>query len=62
VDEGHSHRAAAAQFRMSVKFVNDKGCALFDRLQALMLWRVRFGLEPRLGQGMLCKKVGPIGD
>ena len=23
VEEGHSHRAAAAQFRVSVKFVND---------------------------------------
>lgn len=37
VEEGHSHRAAAAQFRVSVKFVNDM----------VILKRKTGGLEPR---------------
>ncbi len=37
VEEGHSHRAAAARFRVSVKFVNDM----------VILKRETGGLEPR---------------
>jgi transposase len=37
VEEGHSHRASAAQFRVSVKFVNDM----------VILKRETCGLEPR---------------
>jgi len=37
VEEGHSHRSAAAQFRVSVKFVNDM----------VILKRATGGLEPR---------------
>ncbi len=37
VEEGHSHRATAAQFRVSVKFVNDM----------VILKRETGGLEPR---------------
>ena len=37
VEEGHSHRAAAARFRVSVKFVNDM----------VILKREAGGLEPR---------------
>ena len=40
VEEGHSHRAAAAQFRVSVKFVNDM----------VIVKRATGGLEP-LTQG-----------
>jgi transposase len=37
VEEGHSHRSAAARFRVSVKFVNDM----------VILKRETGGLEPR---------------
>ena len=37
VEEGHSHRAAAARFRVSVKFVNEM----------VILKRETGGLEPR---------------
>ena len=37
VEDGHSHRSAAAQFRVSVKFVNDM----------VILKRETGGLEPR---------------
>jgi transposase len=37
VEEGHSHRSAAARFRVSVKFVNDR----------VILKRGRGGLRPR---------------
>lgn len=38
VKEGHSHRSAAARFRVSVKFVNDM----------VILKREMGGLEPRV--------------
>ncbi len=38
VEEGHSHRSAAARFRVSVKFVNDM----------VILKRETGGLEPRV--------------
>ena len=37
VEEGHTHRSAAAQFRVSVKFVNDM----------VLLKRATGALEPR---------------
>lgn len=50
VEEGHSHRAAAARFRVSVKFVNDM----------VILKRETGGLEPRVqgnggGHGKLAR-------
>jgi transposase len=55
VEEGHSHRAAAAQFRVSVKFVNDM----------VLLKRRTGSLEPKPqgkggGHGKLAGVVGWI--
>ena len=55
VEEGHSHRSAATQFRVSVKFVNDM----------VILKRETGGLEPRAqgnggGHGKLAKLRGWI--
>ena len=49
VEEGHSHRAAAARFRVSVKFVNEM----------VILKRETGGLEPRAqGNGGGHRKLG----
>jgi len=55
VEEGHSHRAAAARFRVSVRFVNDM----------VILKRETGGLEPRTqgnggGHGKLANLRGWI--
>ena len=55
VEEGHSHRSAAARFRVSVKFVNDM----------VILKRETGGLDPRLqgnggGHGKLAAVSGWI--
>ena len=51
VEEGHSHRAAAARFRVSVKFVNDM----------VILKRETGGLEPRAqGNGGGHGKLGAV--
>lgn len=51
VEEGHSHRAAAARFRVSVKFVNDM----------VTLKRETGRLEPRVqGNGGGHGKLGPL--
>ena len=51
VEEGHSHRAAAARFRVSVKFVNDM----------VILKRETGRLEPRVqGNGGGHGKLGPL--
>jgi transposase len=51
VEEGHSHRAAAARFRVSVKFVNDM----------VILKRETGGLEPRAqGNGGGHGKLGSV--
>lgn len=53
VEEGHTHRAAAARFRVSVKFVNDK----------VILKRETGGLEPRRqGNGGGRGKPGRLRD
>lgn len=53
VEEGHSHRVAAARFRVSVKFVNDM----------MMLKRETGGLEPRAqGNGGGHGKLGRLRD
>ena len=53
VEEGHSHRAAAARFRVSVKFVNDM----------VILKRDTGGLEPRRqGNGGGHGKLGRLRD
>ena len=53
VEEGHSHRAAAARFRVSVKFVNDM----------VILKRETGGLEPRRqGNGGGHGKLGRLRD
>ena len=53
VEEGHSHRVAAAQFRVSVKFVNDM----------VILKRETGGLEPRAqGNGGGHGKLGRLQD
>jgi transposase len=53
VEEGHSHRAAAARFRVSVKFVNDM----------VILKREAGGLEPRRqGNGGGHGKLAPLRD
>jgi transposase len=53
VEEGHSHRAAAARFRVSVKFVNDM----------VLLKRETGGLEPRRqGNGGGHGKLGRLRD
>lgn len=51
VEEGHSHRSAAARFRVSVKFVNDM----------VILKRETGGLEPRpQGNGGGRGKLGSL--
>jgi transposase len=53
VEEGHSHRAAAARFRVSVKFVNDM----------VILKRETGGLEPRAqGNGGGHGKLNAVTD
>jgi transposase len=53
VEEGHTHRAAAARFRVSVKFVNDM----------IILKRETGGLEPRpQGNGGGHGKLGGLQD
>lgn len=53
VEEGHSHRAAAMRFRVSVKFVNDM----------VILKRETGGLEPRKqGNGGGHGKLGRLQD
>ena len=57
VEEGHTHRSAAAQFRVSIKFVNDM----------VLLKRRTGGLEPKPqgnggGHGKLSGVVGWIDD
>jgi transposase len=51
VEEGHSHRATAARFLVSVKFVNDM----------VILKRETGGLDPRVqGNGGGHGKLGPV--